>query len=179
MDKHSLYNLGMHVGKNLKTQFVTPENLQESRPNVNSLYICVALLFLLYIFHAYNNITVLNLDSTPIMPDSTVYYRQSVKFFRALFEYESGFAKIIKDKFYSQDKPPIFAFSIIPWYLIFGVHPDVACMSNLLFLAIAIISMFLIGRYFSNDYAGLLAAFMIDTPPAFTGGVPARLKWVS
>lgn len=59
----------------------------------------------------------------------------------------------------------MFAFSMFPWYLMFGVDPDVACMSNLFFMIVLIFSIFLIARHFSGDYSGVLAAFIITTYP--------------
>ena len=146
--------------------------IKKSRIRSNPLSISLILLLLLYIFHAWNNIAILKSDRTPITADATFYYQQSIKFFRILSEDNKGFLYIwraFRDNFRDKDKPPLFAFSIVPWYFLFGVHPDIACLANLFFLAVALLSIFFIGRHFSGDYAGLLAAFILTTYPIVFG----------
>ncbi len=129
----------------------------------------LALILLLYIFHVSNNIIVINADKTPVVADSMVYYPQSVAIYKTLFETKQGLKRVVYDKYYNHHKPPLYAFSVLPWYLLFGFSHDIMCVSNLSFLLILIVSVFFIGKYLDSDSSGLLAAFIVTTYPVVFG----------
>jgi len=71
-------------------------------------------------------------------------------------------------KFANNYYPPFYHISAIPFYLVFGTCHDSALMSNLLFLAILILSSFFIGKKIHSENAGLLMAFIASTIPIYS-----------
>jgi len=63
--------------------------------------------------------------------------------------------------------PPFFHISSIPFYILFGTDYDSALMTNLLFLAILILSAFFIGKKIYDNESGLLASFIASTIPIY------------
>lgn len=129
------------------------------------------LIFLLFAFHALNNISIVRSDITPITVDSLDYYEQSIKCYRAFFEDNKSIAAVYKEYFYNSSNPPLFSLSIIPFYLLFGISPDIACLANILFLALTILGMFLIGRHLSygDNMVGVMSAFLLMSYPTIFG----------
>jgi 4-amino-4-deoxy-L-arabinose transferase-like glycosyltransferase len=64
--------------------------------------------------------------------------------------------------------PPFYHIMTFPFYFALGLNYNSALMSNALFLAVLILSMFFIGKKIAGTNAGLLAAFMISLSPLYT-----------
>jgi 4-amino-4-deoxy-L-arabinose transferase-like glycosyltransferase len=63
------------------------------------------------------------------------------------------------------NRPPLPFLTVVPFYRFFGVSTDVALMSNCLYLAILLWSVYEIGRLLYGRKAGLLAAFLVSFYP--------------
>lgn len=61
--------------------------------------------------------------------------------------------------------PPLFHWSMLAFYKIFGVSMDVAAMANMLFLVILLVSAYGVGRELGGKGVGLLTAFITSTLP--------------
>ena len=66
---------------------------------------------------------------------------------------------------WSWNRPPLFHLSAVPLYRLFGVSTDVALMSNAVYVAILLLSVYGLGRRICNASVGLLAAFVVSTYP--------------
>jgi 4-amino-4-deoxy-L-arabinose transferase-like glycosyltransferase len=63
------------------------------------------------------------------------------------------------------NRPPLPFLSVVPFYRLFGVSTDVALMSNCLYLAILLWSVYGIGRQLYGRRVALLAAFLVSFYP--------------
>jgi 4-amino-4-deoxy-L-arabinose transferase-like glycosyltransferase len=63
------------------------------------------------------------------------------------------------------NRPPLPFLSVVPFYRLFGVSTDVALMSNCLYLAILLWSVYGIGRQLYGRRVGLLASFLVSFYP--------------
>lgn len=61
--------------------------------------------------------------------------------------------------------PPLFHWSMVAFYKLFGVSMDVAAMANMLFLVILLVSAYGVGRELGGKGVGLLTAFITSTLP--------------
>ena len=127
------------------------------------------LLFLLIVFHIINNIVVLKQDLTLINVDSFNYYGTSINLYYDLIKKTISIKEIILKNFYYQVVPPVYILTTIPWYFLLGIEQDIACYSNFLYIIILIVALFLLGRYYSNDYYGVLSAFIVMCYPVVFG----------
>ncbi|MCX5692597.1 MAG: glycosyltransferase family 39 protein [Candidatus Omnitrophica bacterium] len=126
-----------------------------------------ALLAALFIFHFVNNYIIIYKNEIPFEGDSLARYKQSVELFRGLSKVQDkpSFLYFLDYNFKQANHATIYTFIAAPLYAIFGVSRKIASMSNMFFLFILIWSIFLIGREFSDEYGGLLSAFIISTYP--------------
>jgi len=65
--------------------------------------------------------------------------------------------------------PPLPPLSYAAFYFIFGPHAKIELMANTIYLAIAMISIYGIGKKISDRKSGLLAAFILSTFPGVIG----------
>jgi 4-amino-4-deoxy-L-arabinose transferase-like glycosyltransferase len=63
------------------------------------------------------------------------------------------------------NRPPLPFLSVVPFYRFFGTSTDIALMSNCVFLAILLLSVYGIGRMLHNRKVGLFAAFLVSFYP--------------
>ena len=122
-------------------------------------WIYVILLFLLIAFHCVNNYIILSLDNTPLIYDANGFFQRSIGYYRNIKEIFSV----------RSARPPLFMLTSLPLYFLFGVTPDIAVMTNLVFLFILLLSVYGIGKKLFNKDTGLLAAFILSTYPIIFG----------
>ncbi|MDD5154970.1 MAG: glycosyltransferase family 39 protein [Candidatus Omnitrophica bacterium] len=75
----------------------------------------------------------------------------------------ASFNRFVHDTFYIY--PPLVPVSYAFFYLLFGPHSGLETMVNMLYLAIALASIYGIGKKMLNEKAGLLAAFIFSSFP--------------
>ena len=63
------------------------------------------------------------------------------------------------------NRPPLPFLTVVPFYRLFGISTDVALMSNCVYLAILLVSVYGIGRILFSRGVGLLAAFLVSFYP--------------
>jgi len=63
------------------------------------------------------------------------------------------------------NRPPLPFLTVVPFYRLFGISTDVALMSNCVFLAILLWSVYSIGNLLYNRRVGLLGAFLVSFYP--------------
>jgi hypothetical protein len=61
--------------------------------------------------------------------------------------------------------PPLFHFTALPWQRLFGVSEDVAAMTNLIYMAILLLSVYGIGARMFGKHVGLLASCLVSLFP--------------
>ena len=61
--------------------------------------------------------------------------------------------------------PPLFHFSALPWQRLFGVSEDVAAMTNVIYMAILLLSVYGIGARMFGKHVGLLASCLVSLFP--------------
>jgi 4-amino-4-deoxy-L-arabinose transferase-like glycosyltransferase len=74
------------------------------------------------------------------------------------------------------NRPPVPFLTAVPFYRLFGISTDVALMSNVVYLAILLCSVYGIGRILFSRKVGLLAAFLVSFYPVLFG--ISRLSYV-
>lgn len=118
---------------------------------------------LLVLFHVFNNwifvrtqVTILGWDRPAHLVRTLIYndMLQQVNL-RSLFEVMT----------WSWNRPPLTHLAVVPFYRAFGVSTDVALMTNGLFVAVLLFSVYGIGRKLYDCRVGLLAAFLVSTYP--------------
>jgi 4-amino-4-deoxy-L-arabinose transferase-like glycosyltransferase len=125
------------------------------------------LLLLLFCFHCINNAVILSKDNTPLVWDSGDYFNLSLKYFDVFSHIDGSF--ISRFNAVSPYRPPLFLISSLPLYVLFGRSPDVAVMTNILYLAILIFSVYGIGKYLHSESTGLMAGLVATTFPILFG----------
>jgi len=115
----------------------------------------ILLLIILILFHIINNYIILKNDTVPIRNEPVIHYLNSLRLHSMRL-----LDKIIIQEF---DYPPLFYYSSLPLYLIFGTGQDTAPMTNLFYLIILIFSVYGIGKQLHSSLAGLLSSFIVST----------------
>jgi len=129
-------------------------------------------LVLIIALNALINYIWLKLDKFPLWFDYGAYFKRSIDMFYA---FGQGWGEFLKSLFaqgeYSSAFQPyrvVMPLSSLPWYYFFGVNPDIAVMSCTVFLALALISTYLIAnKIFASRPIAFLAAFILSTSPGF------------
>lgn len=124
-------------------------------------------LFLIFLFITINNLIILKFDQTPLVGPSFGEYFRSLTL-SGNFLHPLKLLKLM-NKGYYVFFPPLFSLSSLPLFFLFGTSPDIACMTNIIYLAILILSIYKIGKILCCANAGLLATFIIMTYPIVFG----------
>jgi len=132
----------------------------------------IAGLVLLILAHLYVNLIWLSRDNFPLWFDYGSYFKRSIDIFYASGEGIDVFLKSLfaSGEFADAYRPYriVLPLSSLPWYYFFGVNPDIAVIGGTVFLALALISTYLIAnRIFANRSIAFLAAFILSTSPGF------------
>jgi hypothetical protein len=117
----------------------------------------------LVVFHIYNNwvfvstqVTILGWDRPAHLVRTLIYNDiLQVVNVRSLFEALT----------WSWNRPPLSHLAAVPLYRLFGTSTDVALMTNCVFVAVLIFSVYGIGKRLFARKVGLLAAFIVSTYP--------------
>lgn len=115
----------------------------------------------LSLFHVVNNFIILVRDTVPVSDEIAGH------FYKSLQVYSWGLVdKLFITEF---DYPPLFYWSSLPLYWLFGKDQDVAAMTNVLYIFILIFSVYGIGKELRGPAAGLLSSFIVSTFIAIYG----------
>ena len=130
-------------------------------------YYEIILLTFLIIFYEINNYNWLRLDSQPPeWLDQVWYLFQSLSIYDAVNTYSIDTLIYFTSGYH----PPLVYLLVIPSYFIAGASTDVAILTNILYYAILILSIYGIAYRISNKKEiGLLSAFIISTFPMIFG----------
>lgn len=132
------------------------------RMSVRSCLVAVILLFLLI------NGVVVYLDHRPLMVDSGIYYLVSLHIAK-LVEHPT-LHNLFQAWFRAgHDRPPLYFWSALPLYAVFGLHPDVAVSANLFWLALLLVATYKVGQHIHGKNAGLLGALLLGSYPLVFG----------
>ena len=118
-------------------------------------YIVISVILL---FHAILNIWYIFKDTLPPAWDQAVHLLLSSAYFR-------GFDIQSTSDFY----PPFYHLSVSPLYFLFGESFNTACLTNIIFLAILVFSIYGIGKILFNREVGLISAIIISFIPMLIG----------
>lgn len=131
-------------------------------------------LLLLVLFHAVANYAILSRDNTPLLWDGGEYFCKSLKYFNVFRDMGPGFFSRFNEV--SHYRPPLFMLTSLPLYALFGRSTDVAAMTNILYLAILVFSVYGIGSLMQGRDAGLAGAFLVSFFPIMFG--MSRSYWL-
>lgn len=129
------------------------------------------ILFLLVLFLGITNWIVLKQDNVPFCYDEGGIYATSRIYYHDLIE---NFTWNLKKLFYlywvtTPFYPPLYMLSHLPLFFLFGKSQDVAAMTNTIFLAILIFSIYGIGKKIKDEQTGLFASIIVSTFPVIFG----------
>jgi len=127
-----------------------------------------ALLIILIVFNLINNFVVLKIDNIPFVYDTFDNYLHSFLNYKVFIKNPIGIFNF-GDGNLSHSYPPLFYWSTLPLFLLFGITQDIAVMTNMIFFAILIFSTYGIGKVMRDEETGLLAAFTVSMFPAIFG----------
>ena len=120
-------------------------------------------LFGLFLFHAVNNwlwvktnVTLMGWDRSSHLAKTLIYNDMLQQ-----IDLRSAFTALT----WPWNRPPLPFLSVVPFYRLFGISTDVALMSNCLYLAILLGSVYGIGRILYGPKVGLLASFLVSFYP--------------
>jgi 4-amino-4-deoxy-L-arabinose transferase-like glycosyltransferase len=126
-------------------------------------YLDGAVLLALFVFHVANNwewvttnVTLMGWDRSSHLA-KTLIYNDMLR--------EVNLRTLFTALTWPWNRPPLPFLTVVPFYRLFGISTDVALMSNCLYLAILLISVYGIGRLLFSRAAGLLAAFLVSFYP--------------
>src|SRR4030042_320096 len=114
----------------------------------------------LFVFHAVNNWLWVNTNVTLMGWDRSSHLAKTLIYNDILqqINLRTAFTALT----WPWHRPPLPFLSVVPFYRLFGISTDVALMSNCLYLAILLGSVYGIGRRLYGSKAGLLASFLVS-----------------
>lgn len=122
------------------------------------------LLFCIASFFIINNLIWITFDNHVPFSDDAEHLLRSVSYFKSFKDHD--FFSLLKcDAYYL---PPFYYIAVI-LYSFFGVIPQLAIASNVLFQIIFVFSIFKLGKRFGDSRVGLLSAFFILSYPIYFG----------
>lgn len=126
-------------------------------------YLYITALLSIFLFHSINNwiwavsnLTLLGWDRSSHLA-KTLVYNDILRHINI----RTIFAALT----WPWNRPPLPFLSVVPFYRLFGTSTDIALMSNCVFLAILLFSVYGIGRILYNRKVGLFAAFLASFYP--------------
>lgn len=126
-------------------------------------YVYVIALLSLFVFHASNNwiwavcnVTLLGWDRSSHLAKTLIYndILQNINL-RTIFAAST----------WPWNRPPLPFLTVVPFYRLFGISTDIALMSNCVYLAIILFSVYGIGRILYDRRVGVFAAFLASFYP--------------
>jgi 4-amino-4-deoxy-L-arabinose transferase-like glycosyltransferase len=126
-------------------------------------YLGGAALFALFVFHVVDNwewvttnVTLMGWDRSSHLA-KTLIYNDILR--------EVNLRTLFTALTWPWNRPPLPFLTVLPFYRLFGISTDVALMSNCLYLAILLLSVYGIGCLLFSRGVGLLAAFLVSFYP--------------
>ena len=126
-------------------------------------YLTVAVLFGLFAFHLVNNwswvatnVTLMGWDRSSHLAKTLIYND---------FLHDINPRTVFSALTWPWNRPPLPFLTVVPFYRLFGISTDVALMSNCVYLAILLGTVYGIGRTLYDRKVGLLAAFLVTFYP--------------
>jgi hypothetical protein len=103
------------------------------------------------------SLAIISIDKTELNSDNFNYFTKSIKLYQKLDD-PKGFNH---QYFFEPElgKPPLFMVFSLPLFIIFGPYPDIARCTNIIYYAILIVSIYLLGETISKK-SGLFAAII-------------------
>ncbi len=137
---------------------ITPRNYSSSNPNYYNYFLCLIILWVWT-----SNAIWMVLDNRPPAWDQGGHLRYTFHYWQVLSSgSENWWIDLLNvEPFY----PPFFHLSLIPFSLLFGFTLDTAIIANSLYLTIAILSTYGVGRLLYNRPVGIIAGFLISCYP--------------
>ncbi len=135
-------------------------------------YIPFLIIFVIFLFHAFNNYAILSKDNIPLSHDELQYFMESKQWYNIfndiLFRWD--FSRVLSiSRDWRSPYPPLVQLTSVPFYFLFGLTEDAAVLSLLPYLFILLFSVYMIGRKLYSNRVGLLAAFLVSIFPMIIG----------
>jgi len=127
-------------------------------------------LILIIATHALINYIWLEKDNFPLWFDHGQYFQRSVEFYYAAQGDETSFQRAVfgaEATYQPYLHRILLPLVSMPFYFIFGVSGDIAVMTCLIFLSLAIFFVYAITSRIFDRTTGLLAAFILSVSPGF------------
>ena len=106
-------------------------------------------------------------DNTSMSNDAFNHYLESEAYYNSLSKFDfPDFFERFRAK---NHNPPLIRFETLPFYVLLGICPDTAEFSNILNLAILLISTYFIGKYLKGATAGFIGVLMLISIPMTLG----------
>lgn len=122
----------------------------------------------LFLFYAINNYFWLSQNQLPISYDEGIHLWTNLRFVRA-FIYPAHHRLYELLHANTTHWPPLFYFTAFLFNIIFGTSYIVSVMTNMLFFALLIISLYLIGKEIHSSSVGILAVIIASLYPIIYG----------
>lgn len=135
------------------------------KSNINTR--CLLIISFLVLFHAVNNFFWLNINSFPPAWDESLHLLNSLNMMQVLSGFFHNFSGEYLQTGWSY--PPFFYMVSAVVGLLFNNSLISLVMTNIIFLAILLFSVFKIGEILYDRYVGLLATFLISMYPIIFG----------
>ena len=128
------------------------------------------LLISIIIFYSINNyIWIKNRNPFPLYPDESEHLIQSFRYYRLMIDPNPVIFKNLIYLIKGYRFPPFFLFTSAMLNLLFGASKVVSTMTNILYLAILLFSVYYLGKKSDNRNVGLLSAFILSMFPFVFG----------
>jgi 4-amino-4-deoxy-L-arabinose transferase-like glycosyltransferase len=136
---------------------------EQARPGLRWPVLSAGVVLGLFIFHAINNWLWVDTNLTLMGWDRSSHLAKTLIYNDMLGQVSlrTAFTALT----WPWNRPPLPFLSVVPFYRVFGVSTDVALMSNCLYLAILLGSVYGIGRSLYGPKVGLLASFLVSFYP--------------
>jgi len=122
----------------------------------------------LWLFYAINNYFWLSQNKLSISYDEGIHLWTNLRFVDAFISPEHNrFNALLHAN--TTHWPPLFHFTASLFNMIFGVSYTVSVMTNMLFFALLIVSLYLIGKKIHSPSAGILASSIVSLYPIIYG----------
>ena len=123
-----------------------------------------ALLTLMVVAHGLSNYTILELDNIPRVRHDAYFFKESYEVLNYWIDLDLAGRFSMKYPY-----PLLFIDIATPFFILFGHTPDVGAMSNLIYTALLVFSLYGLCSHLFSESVGLLSAFMAVTSPHLFG----------
>lgn len=128
----------------------------------------------------FTNYLWLKMDQYPVEGHELMGLTPIAQIYRGLMDkqypYSQLYDKILNSSGIFFGYPPLSFLVVLLFYLIFGPQGQMVVMVNSIYIVLAIVCVYLIGKHIFNKPTGLLAAFILSSFPGFIGF--SRQYWI-